>query len=72
MARLTLLSQMEYNMAMASTLVKFSIDTERRHQELLELISSQSGSIDIASSVGTIHEPRSCYLIWLGRLEGAP
>ena len=72
MARLTLLSQMEYSMAMASTLVEFSIDTERRHQELLELLSSESGSIDVASSVGIIHQPRSCSLIWLGRLEGAP
>ncbi|KAJ7837740.1 hypothetical protein B0H13DRAFT_2421035 [Mycena leptocephala] len=37
----------------ASALAKFSIDTEKRHQELLELIASQNGSIDTASSIGT-------------------
>jgi hypothetical protein len=67
-ARFTPLSQM---VVITSTLVEFSIDTERRHQELLELLASESGPVDIASSVGTIHEPRSCSLIWPGRLEGA-
>jgi hypothetical protein len=71
MARLTLLSQMEYSMAMASTLVEFSIDTERRHQELLELISSQSGSSDNASSVGVIYERCPRGLISPNRSEGA-
>ncbi|KAJ7871119.1 hypothetical protein B0H13DRAFT_2555641 [Mycena leptocephala] len=37
----------------ASALAKFSIDTEKRHQDLLELIASQNGSIDTASSIGT-------------------
>jgi hypothetical protein len=55
---------------MAGTLNEFSSDTERRRQELLELISSLSGSIDIASSVGLICGLRACGLIWLGRLEG--
>jgi hypothetical protein len=53
---------MESGVAIASTLVKFSIDTESRHQELLDLISSQSGSIDNASSVGGIPGFRSCFL----------
>ncbi|KAJ7839329.1 hypothetical protein B0H14DRAFT_2787348 [Mycena olivaceomarginata] len=35
----------------ASALVEFSIDTERRHQELLELMSSQSDSFDDVSSI---------------------
>ncbi|KAJ7796681.1 hypothetical protein B0H14DRAFT_3157858 [Mycena olivaceomarginata] len=35
----------------ATALVNFSLHTERRHQELLELISSRSGSLDTCSSV---------------------
>jgi hypothetical protein len=50
---------MESGLGIASSLADFTIDTERRHQELLELISSQSGSIDNTSSVGTIQ--KSCY-----------
>ncbi|KAJ7907618.1 hypothetical protein B0H13DRAFT_2501480 [Mycena leptocephala] len=41
---------MEYGFGITSVLVDFRIDSERRHQELLELISSQSGSMDNASS----------------------
>ncbi|KAF7352079.1 NB-ARC domain-containing protein [Mycena venus] len=36
----------------STVLVEFNIDTERRHQELLELISSQSDSMDTVSSIG--------------------
>ncbi|KAJ7813633.1 hypothetical protein B0H13DRAFT_2368582 [Mycena leptocephala] len=43
---------MEYGFGITSVLVDFRIDSERRHQELLELISSQSGSMDNASSFG--------------------
>ncbi|KAJ7323044.1 P-loop containing nucleoside triphosphate hydrolase protein [Mycena albidolilacea] len=38
----------DYGLGMAMNMVDFSIDTERRHQELLELISFQS---DTASSI---------------------
>jgi hypothetical protein len=61
--RLTTALKMESGVGMASALVEFSIDTERRHQELLELISSQNGSIDNASSVGIIHQFSSFCLI---------
>jgi hypothetical protein len=54
---------MESGVGIATALVKFSIDTERRHQELLELISTQSGSIDNASLVGVIHELHTFGLI---------
>jgi hypothetical protein len=47
---------MEYGFGITSVLVDFRIDSERRHQELLELISSQSGSMDNASSVWMILE----------------
>jgi hypothetical protein len=36
----------------ASAVVEFEVDTEGRHQELLELMQSQSASFDTASSVG--------------------
>ncbi|KAJ6533804.1 hypothetical protein DFH09DRAFT_1406410 [Mycena vulgaris] len=42
---------MQYGSGVASALVELNADTERRHQELLELISARSGSFDIASSV---------------------
>jgi hypothetical protein len=61
---------MESGIGIASALTELTIDTEKRHQELLELIASQSGSIDNASSVGVIHEFPSCWLIWFFRLEG--
>ncbi|KAF7350049.1 NB-ARC domain-containing protein [Mycena venus] len=35
----------------ASTLIEFNVDTEKRHQELLELISSRSDSFDNLSSI---------------------
>ncbi|KAF7356055.1 NB-ARC domain-containing protein [Mycena venus] len=37
---------------LASTVVELNIDTETRHQELLELISSQSSSIETLSLLG--------------------
>ncbi|KAF8175974.1 hypothetical protein K438DRAFT_1979481 [Mycena galopus ATCC 62051] len=37
---------------LASALIEFNVDIERRHQELLEVISAQSGSFDSMSSVG--------------------
>ncbi|KAJ7857197.1 hypothetical protein B0H13DRAFT_2357044 [Mycena leptocephala] len=43
--------QMESGVKTANALAEFSIDTDGRHQELLELISSQSGSIDNVSSI---------------------
>ncbi|KAJ7794975.1 P-loop containing nucleoside triphosphate hydrolase protein, partial [Mycena olivaceomarginata] len=36
----------------ASALVEFKVDTEERHQQLLELISTQSDSVDTVSSIG--------------------
>jgi hypothetical protein len=46
---------------MASTLVDFRADIERRHQELLDIIASQS---DNSVSVGMIDElDSSCCLI---------
>jgi hypothetical protein len=47
-------SQMNYRIGMASTLVELNIDTERAHQELLELLSSQTASSDSGSSVGAL------------------
>ncbi|KAJ6565535.1 hypothetical protein DFH09DRAFT_984319 [Mycena vulgaris] len=37
---------------LATAVVEFDIDTETRHQELLEIMSSQSGSLDTLSSIG--------------------
>ncbi|KAJ7831321.1 hypothetical protein B0H14DRAFT_2515376 [Mycena olivaceomarginata] len=37
---------------LASALVEFNIDTESRHQQLLELISTQSDSVDTLSFIG--------------------
>ncbi|KAJ7873790.1 hypothetical protein B0H14DRAFT_3131133, partial [Mycena olivaceomarginata] len=37
---------------LATALVEFNIDIETRHQKLLEMISSQSGSFDTLSSIG--------------------
>ncbi|KAF7344787.1 CTLH domain-containing protein [Mycena venus] len=37
---------------LATTLVEFDIDTETRHQELLEMIASQSSSFDAVSLIG--------------------
>ncbi|KAJ7808441.1 hypothetical protein B0H14DRAFT_1516155 [Mycena olivaceomarginata] len=37
---------------LASALVEFNLDTETRHQELLEIISSKSSSFDAVSSIG--------------------
>ncbi|KAF7342912.1 NB-ARC domain-containing protein [Mycena sanguinolenta] len=42
----------KYSDGVTSALVKMNLDTERRHQELLELISSESDSFDNASSMG--------------------
>lgn len=46
---------MEQAIGEVSTFVKFNIDTETRHQELLELISNRSESLDTMSSVGHVH-----------------
>ncbi|KAF8207366.1 hypothetical protein K438DRAFT_1962295 [Mycena galopus ATCC 62051] len=43
---------MKQGVNLASTLVEFSLEAETRHQELLELISSRSGSFDTLSSIG--------------------
>lgn len=42
---------MEQGVGLESALTEFNIDTERRHQELLELLSTQSSSYDNLSSV---------------------
>jgi hypothetical protein len=42
---------MEQGVGLVSALAEFNIDTERRHQELLELLSTQSSSYDNLSSV---------------------
>ncbi|KAF7353372.1 NB-ARC domain-containing protein [Mycena sanguinolenta] len=42
----------KYGIGMASALVEMNIDTERRHQELLELISSESDLFENTSSMG--------------------
>ncbi|KAJ7850533.1 hypothetical protein B0H14DRAFT_2581968 [Mycena olivaceomarginata] len=42
----------EQAVGILSTFVKLNADTETRHQELLELISTQSGSLDAMSSIG--------------------
>ncbi|KAF7328211.1 CTLH domain-containing protein [Mycena venus] len=41
---------------LAIAIVEFNIDTETRHQELLEMILSQSSSLDSISSVSIFHE----------------
>ncbi|KAJ7917612.1 hypothetical protein B0H13DRAFT_2441141 [Mycena leptocephala] len=43
---------MKSGVGITTTLVGLNMDTENRHQELLELISSLSGSINTASSIG--------------------
>jgi hypothetical protein len=63
---------MESGVEITNALAEFNIDTKRWHQELLELIASQSASINNASSVGVIYEFCSCCLILLLRLEGVP
>jgi hypothetical protein len=45
---------MEQAVGILSTYVKFNADTETRHQELLELISTPSGSLDAMPSVGLL------------------
>ncbi|KAF8156362.1 hypothetical protein K438DRAFT_1861994 [Mycena galopus ATCC 62051] len=40
------------SVGIGTALVEFDIQTERRHQELLELITSQSDTLDTLSSVG--------------------
>ncbi|KAJ7803413.1 hypothetical protein B0H14DRAFT_2888164 [Mycena olivaceomarginata] len=42
---------MNYGVGIASSLLELDVDTEQRHQELLELISSQSVSSDNGSSM---------------------
>ncbi|KAJ7926037.1 hypothetical protein B0H13DRAFT_2565702 [Mycena leptocephala] len=42
----------EQGVGLATALVELNIDTETRHQELLEMIASQSGSFDDLSSIG--------------------
>ncbi|KAJ6556075.1 hypothetical protein B0H19DRAFT_1262191 [Mycena capillaripes] len=44
--------RMVYEVEIESALVDFKVDIDRRHQELLELVSSHSGSFDNASSMG--------------------
>ncbi|KAJ7732221.1 hypothetical protein DFH07DRAFT_990938 [Mycena maculata] len=41
----------QYGVGVASAIAELDIDTERRHQELLELISAGSGPLDSASSI---------------------
>ncbi|KAJ7476534.1 hypothetical protein FB451DRAFT_1460628 [Mycena latifolia] len=41
----------QYKVGIASALVEMNIDTERRHQELLELISAQSGTTAATASI---------------------
>jgi hypothetical protein len=53
----TLARKTESEAGAASALNEFTIDPEKRHQELLELIPSESGLRDNASTVGGIHEP---------------
>ncbi|KAJ7741606.1 hypothetical protein B0H14DRAFT_473838 [Mycena olivaceomarginata] len=55
---------------LASAIVEFHIDTERRHQELLELISTQRGSLDSHSSIGrsSFHASSGSFSL----LPGAP
>jgi hypothetical protein len=62
---------MESGAGIACALAEYTIDTERCHQELLELISSQSGSSDNAASVGLIYQGRPRRLISPNRSEGA-
>ncbi|KAF8193165.1 P-loop containing nucleoside triphosphate hydrolase protein [Mycena galopus ATCC 62051] len=45
---------MNNTVGIASSLVNFRTDIERRHQEVMELISLQSGFFDSASSVGSV------------------
>jgi hypothetical protein len=47
--------KMQHGVGVSSALAELDIDTDRRHQELLELISTQSASIDEASSVASRH-----------------
>jgi hypothetical protein len=42
---------MKYGAMVASALVESNIDTEQRHEELLELILAQSESVETGSSV---------------------
>lgn len=44
--------KMKYGVAFSTALEEMTADTERRHQELLELISARSASFDTTSSVG--------------------
>ncbi|KAJ7754714.1 P-loop containing nucleoside triphosphate hydrolase protein [Mycena olivaceomarginata] len=46
----------QFGAGIANALIEFNHDTEKRHQELLELISSQSDSFDNLSSVGIIRD----------------
>jgi hypothetical protein len=45
---------MKYGVGIASALLEMDIDTEKRHQELLELISCQSASFASTSSVNIV------------------
>jgi hypothetical protein len=45
---------MEQGIGLTSALAEFNIDTERRHQELLEILSTQSSSYDNISLVGMV------------------
>ncbi|KAF8136034.1 hypothetical protein K438DRAFT_1786578 [Mycena galopus ATCC 62051] len=47
---------------LALALMEFNIDSEERHQEFLELMSSQSGSFDGLSSLGSLYQFCSCSL----------
>ncbi|KAJ6556115.1 hypothetical protein B0H19DRAFT_1071248 [Mycena capillaripes] len=44
--------RMLYGVEIQSALVDLKVDIDKRHQELLELVSSRSGSFDNASSMG--------------------
>ncbi|KAJ7831312.1 hypothetical protein B0H14DRAFT_2804975 [Mycena olivaceomarginata] len=64
--------KMTQGVGIASALVEFNIDTERRHQELLELISSQSGSFCSLSSVSTVYPNYSTHSSSFSLLPAAP
>jgi hypothetical protein len=54
---------------LATTLIAFNIDVEKRHQELVELITSRSDSIDNLSSVSIFHLFLCCSKIIFIRLD---
>jgi hypothetical protein len=47
--KLTFFWKLQYGVGIASALLELNIDTETRHQELLELVSLQSTSDNMSS-----------------------